>query len=725
MKSPVKLGPVAMVSPLGIGLQETLAAILSAGRYLGPLTLFPIDPSLMLPVGEISSLSPEHVLPRTHQLVRLACDQLRLDDAITPDAVVVGTTTGGISLTEELLLEGESDPRSFRLHGAHSIAKDLAARYGCMGPTITVSAACASGAMAIALGTEMIRKRLAKRVLAGGADGMCRLTYFGFKSLQLIDPDGARPLDQARRGMSVAEGAAFVLLLDEPVKENEVAILGCGLSCDAFHATAPHPNGEGAYAAMQAALADAGLPPTKVSYINLHGTATPDNDASEAKALNALFGPKLPPHSSIKGAMGHSLAASGAIEAGLAALCIQRGVLPANVGMQQLDSNLHLAPVTQPEKKKISAVLSNSFGFGGSNAALVFGQPEKRAAQAAVKIPSPPFSVLNYACVTGAGFLDATINALLNHQNAAGCLDSKLLCKDLKPAWIRRAKRLTRLALALAAKVCADDVQKREVGQLLLGTGWGSLSETHAFLTRLFETDYQFPSPTDFIGSVHNAPAGQIAQFYGIKGANVTTSGGDYAFEQALLSAELLHNGKAQNSLVIGVDQAHSHLSPLFDPSCPHPNHLADGGGALVLSKAKKGLGVTIDLPFYGQCHAVDNIDALIQRLIGRLNGVKELQQKFSVMLVGLPFGCKSLAEKQLNVFQTKTGFKGPLLDYRHLVGQFAGAASIAAVLAVHWVKTKNIPPQLFQKQNISLDDRGILILNFGDAITAMRILLS
>ena len=725
MKAPVRLGPVGIVSPLGIGLEETLAAILSAKRYLGPLTFFPIDPSLTLPVGEISSLKPERAVPRTHKLAHLACDQLGSDGAVSPDAIVVGTTTGGISLTEELLIEGETDPRAFRLHGAHSIAKDLAVRYGCTGPSITVSAACASGAMAIALGTEMIRKGLAKRVLAGGADGICRLTYFGFKSLQLIDPDGARPLDRARRGMSVAEGAAFVLLSDEPVNENDVALLGCGLSCDAFHAAAPHPKGEGAYASMQAALEDAGLQPAKVAYINLHGTATPDNDRSEARALNALFKRKLPLHSSIKGAMGHSLAASGAIEAGLAALCIQKGVLPANVGMQRLDSSLHLAPITYPKKKKISSVLSNSFGFGGSNVALIFGQPEKRPSVAAIKAPSPPFSVLNYACVTGAGFLEATINALLSHQNAAGCLDSKLLCKGLKPAWIRRAKRLTRIALALADQVCAHDVQARKFDQLLLGTGWGALSETHDFLTRLFESEYQFPSPTDFIGSVHNAPAGQIAQFYGIKGANVTTSGGDYAFEQAFLSAELLHTGQAQNSLVIGVDEAHSHLSTLFDPSCPNPHDLADGGGALILSKTKKGLGVTIDLPFYGQCHAVDKFDASIQRLIGRLNGIKEIQQKYAAIFVGIPFGCKSLAKKQLSIFQAKTDFKGPLMNYRNLVGQFAGAASIAAVLAVHWVKTRSIPAKLFQKQNISLNEKGILILNFGEAITAMRILAS
>jgi 3-oxoacyl-[acyl-carrier-protein] synthase-1/3-oxoacyl-[acyl-carrier-protein] synthase II len=676
-------------------------------------------------VGEISRLGPTASLPRAHQLARLACDQIYVKYPVCPDAIVVGITTGGIDRTEGLLLRGETDPLAYTLHGANSVAVDLAHRYGCTGPVLTVSAACASGAMAIALGTFMIRRGLAEQVLAGGVDGLCRLTYYGFKSLQLIDPKGARPLDQDRRGMSVAEGAGFVLLLKDPVKEYKTAVLGCGLSCDAYHPTAPHPNGQGAFEAMSKALKNADYRPNKVDYINLHGTATLDNDKSEAKAVNHLFGPNLPPHSSVKGAMGHSLAASGAIEAVIAALCIEEGVLPANVGLKKIDASLNLSSLTQPVKRKIATVLSNSFGFGGSNASLIIGHPlNEKPVNGKPEYNTwdslTPFSVLNYACVTGVGFLKETLSTLLTGQHAAGCLASSLLCKDLNPAWIRRVKRLTRLALALCAQVYLNDNMRPH--QLVLGTGWGALSETHDFLSRLFKSDFQFPSPTDFIGSVHNAPAGQIAQLFDIKGANVTTSGGDCSFEQALLSAELLSTDKDQISLVLGVDEAHPILSPLFDLSCPNRHNLADGGGVLVLSKQSKGVGVTIDLAFYGQCHGADKINDVISDLLSRLNQAKVIRQKFAAILVGIPFGQKALAQNQLNCFRNRTKFKGPFIDYRNLTGQFAGAASVAAVLAVHWVKERSLPGKLWQKENIRLDDRGILILNFGDNVTAMRI---
>jgi 3-oxoacyl-[acyl-carrier-protein] synthase-1/3-oxoacyl-[acyl-carrier-protein] synthase II len=721
MKHPVALGPMGIVTSIGIGLDETLSAILAVKRKIKPLTLFPVGPSPAQPVGEIFSLRQTASLPRTHQLARLACDQILFNHSVCPDAIVVGTTTGGINQTESLLLSGETDPLAYTLHGANSVAADLALRYGCTGPVLTVSAACASGAMAIALGTFMIRQGLAERVLAGGVDGLCRLTYFGFKSLQLIDPNRARPLDQDRRGMSVAEGAGFVLLLENPIKESKAAVLGCGLSCDGYHPTAPHPDGQGAFDAMSKALKDADSTPSKVDYINLHGTATIDNDRSEASAINDLFGPDLPLHSSVKGAMGHSLAASGAIEAVVAALCIEKGILPANAGLKKIDAGLNLSPLTQPEKRKVSTILSNSFGFGGSNTALIIGHPLNGKPESKKPDLMTPFSVLNYACITGVGFLKETLNALLNGRHAAGSLASSLLCKDLNPAWIRRAKRLTRLALALCAQVYLNG--KTRPHQLILGTGWGALSETYDFLTRLFESDYRFPSPTDFIGSVHNAPAGLIAQLFGIKGANVTTSGGDYSFEQALLSTELLSTDKDRISLVLGVDETHSILSPLFDPSCQNHHNPADGGGALVLSKQRKGMGVTIDLGFYSQCHGVDKIDEVISNLLSRLNGAGEIRRKFAAILVGIPFGRKVSAQKQLHCFRTKTDFKGPFIDYRNFTGQFAGAASIAAVLAVHWVKERFLHGKLWQGEDIGLDDRGILILNFGDTITAIRIL--
>jgi 3-oxoacyl-(acyl-carrier-protein) synthase len=207
---------------------------------------------------------------------------------------------------------------------------------------------------------------------------MCRLTYYGFNSLQIVDRSGPHPMDRDRHGMSVAEGAAMLLLTaaDQAPPHAVAEVVGGGLSCDAYHPAAPHPEGRGAREAMLAALEDAGLSPDAVDYINLHGTGTVENDLAEAAALKSVFINHFPPVSSVKGSFGHSLAAAGAIEAVVAALCLREGFMPANVGWRHQDEAIGFRPLTAPRRQPLKTVLSNSFGFGGNNAALVFADLE-------------------------------------------------------------------------------------------------------------------------------------------------------------------------------------------------------------------------------------------------------------------------------------------------------------------------------------------------------------
>ena len=196
-------------------------------------------------------------------------------------------------------------------------------------------------------------------MLAGGADGLCRLTYYGFNSLQLVDPAGARPFDKDRRGMSLGEGSAMLILeaAAEPPAGTLAEVLGIGLSCDAYHPAAPHPEGAGALRAMRQALSEAGLKASQIEYINLHGTGTPDNDLAEARAVQALFGQSaLPPVSSLKGALGHTLGAAGAINAAVSVLCISLGIIPANTGCREPDPALHIMPVAAPLRRPVRAV---------------------------------------------------------------------------------------------------------------------------------------------------------------------------------------------------------------------------------------------------------------------------------------------------------------------------------------------------------------------------------
>ena len=345
LKNPrVFISGIGIISPLGQGYSETEKSIKAGKTGIKPVSLFPV-PGDPLPAGEISFPSSD-IVPRTHALAITAAKESLKNTGNPPDAIVLGSTTGGMPLTENLIKEKNVDPELYKYHSTGSIAEYVAEQIKCTGTILTVSTACSSGAIAIKIALEMLRSGAARSVLAGGADALCRLTYHGFNSLQLIDPKGPHPLDIARKGMAVAEGAAMLLLTasEEPGPNSIAEILGAGLSCDAYHPASPHPEGKGAANAMLAALADSGISASDIDYINLHGTGTIDNDLAEAKAVCAVFGDKLPRLSSIKGASGHSLAASGAIEAAVAAISINGSIIPANSGCSETDPALGIEP---------------------------------------------------------------------------------------------------------------------------------------------------------------------------------------------------------------------------------------------------------------------------------------------------------------------------------------------------------------------------------------------
>ena len=253
--------------------------------------------------GQVDRPQGHDDLPRSHALVMHAALQAMKDESEPPDAIVVGVATGGVHSYEETVRVGAKMPEHFRFHAVDTVTQELAKKFNCQGPALTVSTACSSGALSLTAALNLIRSGRAKRVLACGVDGLSRLTFYGFYFLQLIDPMGARPFDRTRNGMSLGEGAAALLLTagDEPPPGALAEFRGAGLSCDAYHPVAPHPEGLGAVQAMEAALKSAGIGPGDIDYINLHGTGTTENDASESAAIRALFGANTPALSSTKG----------------------------------------------------------------------------------------------------------------------------------------------------------------------------------------------------------------------------------------------------------------------------------------------------------------------------------------------------------------------------------------------------------------------------------------
>jgi 3-oxoacyl-(acyl-carrier-protein) synthase len=740
-----------IVSPLGNSIAETVAALRENRSEIAPLALFPLLQGRPLPVGQVRGVAPDPIPPRTHQLALAAATQAMAGCSRPPDAIIIGTTTGGILTTEQLLRDGITDkPASldqisrpqqtmktptqtraafcqpgfsnksmYRFHGLSTVAEELGRRFDCSGPILTVSTACSSGAVAITLALELLRDKRAKNVLVGGVDSLCRLTYFGFHSLQLVDKNGCRPFDKNRRGMAVAEGAGMLLLSSEKNSDMPVELLGAGLSCDAFHPAAPHPEGKGARAAMRAALHNAGLSPETIDYINLHGTGTPENDLAESRAVRALF-PTPPALSSIKGATGHSLAAAGAIEAVVASLCITNNLVPANTGLKQVDPDLKLHPVTKPINRPVTAVLSNSFGFGGNNGSLVLAKSGKFTGTAA-QATTRPLSILGFSCLTGAGEIMATLAALRDKISVTGQAEDATITNNLPPRLIRRLKRLPRMALSLAVSAYGGSKNGKKPLSIFMGTGWGALSETHDFLDRLTTSKEQFPSPTDFVGSVHNGPAGQVAMLLEATGANITTSGGDYSFEQALMAADLLIRDD-ETAVVLGADEGHKILSPLLDASIePQANaeNLADGGGALHLGRERNKGRICIRLCFYASCRAQDPISSLMDALAG----ADTLPSNCCLVLAGIPAAAKELGKKQLEQFIKLSSLAVPVSHYREYLGEFASASAVAAALAASCLETGQVPAIMTGDRPISLKkNKKILVLGLGKYITAMEL---
>lgn len=717
----IYIAGIGLISPLGSGLSETRDSIRKGKTGIRPVSLFPVAQSRPLPVGEVRELFETGGIPRTHQLALIAAREAMSHIGDAPDAVVMGVTTGGMLSTEEHLKRGDQAPELFKYHSTGSVAEYIAGEFKCKGPAITISTACSSGAAAIKVALEMLRAGKAGKVLVGGADSLCRLTYYGFNSLQLIDPEGARPLDINRHGMTVSEGAAMLLLVaGRKAPDNAIAeILGVGLSCDAYHPTSPHPEGAGALSAIRAAMQDADISPQDIDYINLHGTGTIDNDLSEARALNALFGDRKPLLSSIKGASGHPLAAAGAIDSAICAMSISDGLVPGNTGCDIPDPKLGLNPIKEPFEAEIQTVLSNSFGFGGNNASVVIGSPEGLGR--AVSLEKPPWlAVMGSACITGAGNADKTVESISKGRTCKGMLSNREISLDLPVRTVRRLKRLPRMALSLATAAHENSGLSDMPSSIFFGTGWGGLSETYDFLSRLFESDEQFASPTDFIGSVHNAPAGQIAIQFKSTGPNITTTGGDYSFEQSLFVASLLARNINDTMLIIGADESHEVLSTLFDRSISTDSTLSDGGGALCLKRAKKSSGLRIFPSFFEN---TENNPSVISSLISKLGNQERVNNEYGAILIGIPGAHREKGQKQLEEFLSLSGFMGPIIDYRTFTGEFASASAVAVVLALRFVQTGEIPKGLYGNKSFHLEGKGVLIIGLGNFVTAIKVI--
>ena len=379
-----------IISAIGVGKGETLRSLLARRSGIGRLMRLQTAHS-DLPCGEVDMSDEElkgllgipagKTVPRTALLGIIAVKEAMEEAGVKGSeraALISGTTVGGMDVTERHFLQ-EGDGSLFSLHDCGSCTDEIADFFGGFGLVTTISTACSSAANSIMLGADLIKNGRSDVAVAGGAECLTKYHLNGFNSLKILDSGPCRPFDAARNGLNLGEGAGFVVLESE---EHALArgaeplgvLSGYGNACDAFHQTASSEDGEGACLAMSKALNMSGLRPSDIDYVNAHGTATPNNDASESRAMIRLFGDKVPPVSSTKAFTGHTTSAAGSIEAVICLLALRHGFIPANLNWREPFDGGVIPEAEGREDIRLGHVLCNSFGFGGNDSSLLISR---------------------------------------------------------------------------------------------------------------------------------------------------------------------------------------------------------------------------------------------------------------------------------------------------------------------------------------------------------------
>jgi len=381
---------MGVISAIGLNVEENLQSLKAEKSGIAPISNLAYKESIL--VGEVALtnndltkvLKVENPISRTSLLGLAAAKEAWGNNATNPKiktGLISSTSVGGMDNTEKYyqqkLKDKDIDLSLITTHDSGDTTERIAKELNISGYINTISTACSSGANALMLGARLIQQGKLDRVLVGGSDALTTFTIEGFKSLMIYSNEWVKPFDEDRKGLNLGEGSGFLLLENEKsiaiTKNKKLAELaGWSNAADAYHQTASSPDGKGATLAVSQALEKANLKPSDISYVNAHGTGTPNNDLTESVALKNVFKDKIPPFSSTKAYTGHTLAASGTIEAVYAILAIQNNAVLPNLNYKTPITDTGLIPAQEWDTSKpIDVVLSNSFGFGGNNSTII------------------------------------------------------------------------------------------------------------------------------------------------------------------------------------------------------------------------------------------------------------------------------------------------------------------------------------------------------------------
>ncbi|MEV6797618.1 beta-ketoacyl-[acyl-carrier-protein] synthase family protein [Micromonospora rifamycinica] len=589
----------AVVAVTGIGLitgvgeeaDKNWAGIVAGVTGIRENTLFDTSELLTSWAGLVTSPQRED-LDRCYSLAATAVREALRHSGLDLDtvdrnriAVVVGSSLGAMPTLEgvhrRLVETGELDAVGAAGSQLPCVGDFVATEFDLRGPRVVLSNACAASAVAIGYAAELLWRGDVDYVVCGGVDPLATLSAYGFTALGALDPEPCSPLS-ASTGLTLGEGAGFLVLeAADAARERGAQVLaevgGYGLSCDGYHQTAPDPGGKGAAASMAQALGTAGLRAEDVDYVNLHGTGTPANDVSEPKALKLLYGTTpLPPASSTKSMVGHTLGAAGAVEGIVSTLAISRGTMPPTINTRGLPapSGLDIIPDTgRPAAPAV--VLSNSFAFGGNNASVVYTRPGHPPVGPRGTDPVHAVVVTGVAGLAGsAGDTAALVQAFTDGEICFGAteevpgrgrvpvgrVDTRSLVKKLNPAKARRMDPLSILSASVVGDLYARHGKpsraEAESTGIVFATGYGPVTSVSQFHRGVLDSGITGANPLIFPNTVVNAAAGHVAMQYRYRGYTATIANGGTSAVLALqLASRVIARGAAERIVVVIADE--------------------------------------------------------------------------------------------------------------------------------------------------------------------------
>ncbi|HVU05334.1 MAG TPA: beta-ketoacyl-[acyl-carrier-protein] synthase family protein [Polyangiaceae bacterium] len=596
---------VGMITALGRSAEETFAALVRGDRGFSEVSLFDVSGQRTTLAAEVRGFAPRAEAPRGFTAPWSRSDALALvaaRDALARAGVgsgeglgvTVGVTTGGMLEAEALLaarkvedLRAAAEP--LLSYPLSSTADRLVEALSATGPSRTICSACSSSANALVQAASWLVTGRTERVLAGGTDALCRLTFTGFNSLGATDKVPCRPFDRDRQGLTLGEGAAFLVLETEEAAARRgatvVAFLsGWAVSAEAHHITQPEPSGRAAAGTIAGALRRAGLDATAVDYVNAHGTGTTSNDTVETLAIHAALGAEARRVfvSSSKGQLGHTLGAAGAIEAAVTVLALSQGVVPPTGGLVTPDEACRLRHVTgSGEPSPLRAALSSSFGFGGTGTVLAFERGDAR------RRPTPERARRTVVVTAASTFGPSSVlsgEACAPGSTAQPARLSWAPLADLDPERSRRFDSLATFA-TLGARAALESGGLGEGGRsgvgLVVGTAFGNVERTAAFLQTGAEKGPKRVPPAEFPHLLPSAASGNASIYLGLRGPILSTCDLEATGEAAVdVACDWLESGEAEALVAGSGDPYDSFAADLLGPACETVSDIPRSEGA-------------------------------------------------------------------------------------------------------------------------------------------------